>query len=82
MDKFVSRAGEKLQYAIDQFKIDVNGLTVADFGSSTADLSIVYFKMGLVRFIQSIRPMVNWLGHFAIIQKLLLWKEQMRCMLS
>ncbi|MEK7536357.1 MAG: SAM-dependent methyltransferase [Patescibacteria group bacterium] len=35
MDKFVSRAGEKLQYAIDQFKIDVNGLTVADFGSST-----------------------------------------------
>ncbi len=35
MDRFVSRAGEKLQFAIDQFKIDVNGLTVADFGSST-----------------------------------------------
>jgi len=35
MNKFVSRAGEKLQFAIDQFGVDVNGLTVADFGSST-----------------------------------------------
>jgi 23S rRNA (cytidine1920-2'-O)/16S rRNA (cytidine1409-2'-O)-methyltransferase len=35
MNTYVSRAGEKLQFAIDQFKIDVNGLTVADFGSST-----------------------------------------------
>ena len=35
MTKFVSRAGEKLQFALDQFKIDVNNLTTADFGSST-----------------------------------------------
>lgn len=34
-NKYVSRAGEKLQFALDSFKIDVNGLTVADFGSST-----------------------------------------------
>ena len=35
MKTFVSRAGEKLQFAIGQFKINVNGLIVADFGSST-----------------------------------------------
>lgn len=35
MNKFVSRAGEKLQAALDNFKINVKGLTVADFGSST-----------------------------------------------
>ncbi|MEK7168770.1 MAG: SAM-dependent methyltransferase [Patescibacteria group bacterium] len=33
--KFVSRAGEKLQFALDQFKINAKDLTVADFGSST-----------------------------------------------
>ncbi len=32
---FVSRAGEKLQFALHEFKIDVKDLTVADFGSST-----------------------------------------------
>ena len=32
---FASRAGEKLAHALSEFKIDVTGLTVADFGSST-----------------------------------------------
>ncbi len=35
MDKFVSRAGNKLQFALDHFKFDVMGLVCADFGSST-----------------------------------------------
>lgn len=35
MNKFVSRAGEKLQFALDQFKLEVNDLICADFGSST-----------------------------------------------
>lgn len=35
MTSFVSRAGEKLQYALTKFNIDVSDLTVADFGSST-----------------------------------------------
>lgn len=34
-DQFVSRAGEKLQSALDQFKIDVKGKIVLDVGSST-----------------------------------------------
>lgn len=32
--KFVSRAGEKLNYALDKFKIDVFNKVCADFGSS------------------------------------------------
>jgi 23S rRNA (cytidine1920-2'-O)/16S rRNA (cytidine1409-2'-O)-methyltransferase len=32
---FVSRAGEKLQFALDQFNITPKNLTCADFGSST-----------------------------------------------
>lgn len=35
MNTYVSRAGEKLQFALDQFEIKVDGLIVADFGSST-----------------------------------------------
>ena len=35
MTRFASRAGEKLQFALDTFNIDVTGLTCADFGSST-----------------------------------------------
>lgn len=33
--RFASRAGEKLQYAIEKFNISVKGKIVADFGSST-----------------------------------------------
>lgn len=32
---FASRAGEKLQFALDKFDVDVRGEVVADFGSST-----------------------------------------------
>lgn len=35
MNTYVSRAGEKLQFALDQFEIDTKDLTIADFGSST-----------------------------------------------
>ncbi|MDO8619559.1 MAG: SAM-dependent methyltransferase [Candidatus Daviesbacteria bacterium] len=34
-DLFVSRGGEKLQAALDQFKVDVSGKTILDVGSST-----------------------------------------------
>lgn len=33
--QFVSRAGEKLQFALDSFRISVKGVICADFGSST-----------------------------------------------
>ena len=35
MKIFVSRAGEKLSYALEKFDFNVKGLTCADFGSST-----------------------------------------------
>ena len=35
MTNFVSRAGEKLLFALEQFKINATDLTCADFGSST-----------------------------------------------
>lgn len=35
MGKFVSRAGEKLDFALKTFKISPKGLVCADFGSST-----------------------------------------------
>lgn len=35
MSTYVSRAGEKLCYALDQFKLDLKDLVCADFGSST-----------------------------------------------
>lgn len=35
MNAFVSRAGEKLEFALQEFKISVKDLIVCDFGSST-----------------------------------------------
>lgn len=35
MNNFVSRAGEKLQFALEKFSFKVEGLICADFGSST-----------------------------------------------
>ncbi len=35
MDKYASRAGLKLEFALEKFKVNVSGLYVADFGSST-----------------------------------------------
>lgn len=35
MNKFVSRAGEKLQFALEKLNIKIEGLSCADFGSST-----------------------------------------------
>ena len=43
---FVSRAGEKLDFAIDHFLIDVRGLVVADFGSSTGGFVDCLLKRG------------------------------------
>ncbi len=35
MNKYVSRAGDKLQFALEKFNFNVKGLICADFGSST-----------------------------------------------
>ena len=43
---FVSRAGEKLQHALDEFQIDVHGLVCADFGSSTGGFVDCLLKAG------------------------------------
>lgn len=47
MKNFVSRAGEKLQFALNQFKVDVNGLIVADFGSSTGGFTDCLLQNGV-----------------------------------
>lgn len=39
MKKYVSRSGEKLEFALNEFHIDVRGKTCADFGSSTGGFS-------------------------------------------
>lgn len=45
-NKFVSRAGEKLEFALDKFKISVTGLTCADFGSSTGGFTDCLLQNG------------------------------------
>lgn len=46
MSSFVSRAGEKLQHALTTFRIDVNGLICADFGSSTGGFTDCLLQNG------------------------------------
>lgn len=49
MQSFASRAGEKLQHALSEFKIDVAGLNCADFGSSTGGFVDCLLKNGAKR---------------------------------
>jgi 23S rRNA (cytidine1920-2'-O)/16S rRNA (cytidine1409-2'-O)-methyltransferase len=44
--QFASRAGEKLQFALDSFKISVKDLTCADFGSSTGGFTDCLLQNG------------------------------------
>ena len=44
--QFVSRAGEKLAFALEYFKLDVSNLTCADFGSSTGGFVDCLLKNG------------------------------------
>lgn len=43
---FASRAGEKLQYALNEFQLDVTNLICADFGSSTGGFVDCLIKNG------------------------------------
>jgi len=46
---YVSRAGEKLEYALKEFKIDVANLICADFGSSTGGFVDCLLQNGAVK---------------------------------
>ncbi len=44
--QFVSRGGLKLEYALEQFKLDVNGLVAVDVGASTGGFTDCLLKRG------------------------------------
>jgi 23S rRNA (cytidine1920-2'-O)/16S rRNA (cytidine1409-2'-O)-methyltransferase len=46
---FVSRGGIKLDYALDQFQLDVSSLVVADIGASTGGFTDCLLKRGAKR---------------------------------
>lgn len=46
---FVSRGGLKLDYALDQFQLDVSGWVVADIGASTGGFTDCLLKRGASR---------------------------------
>lgn len=47
--RYVSRGGEKLEYALSIFVIDVNGLVCADFGASTGGFTDALLQHGARR---------------------------------
>lgn len=47
--KYASRAGEKLEFALKTFQIDVSGLVCADFGSSTGGFTDCLLQHGAKR---------------------------------
>ncbi len=47
--RYVSRGGEKLEYALRMFAIDVNGLVCADFGASTGGFTDALLQHGARR---------------------------------
>jgi len=49
MGKYVSRAGEKLKFAMNSFKVSANGLVCADFGSATGGFTGYLLENGAER---------------------------------
>src|SRR3989344_3806064 len=49
MTNFVSRAGEKLQFALEYFQISVKDLVCADFGSSTGGFTDCLLQNGATK---------------------------------
>ena len=49
MGKYVSRAGEKLEFALKHFRINVENLICADFGSSTGGFTDCLIQNGALR---------------------------------
>jgi 23S rRNA (cytidine1920-2'-O)/16S rRNA (cytidine1409-2'-O)-methyltransferase len=47
--RFVSRGGEKLDHALNAFRLDVAGLICADFGASTGGFTDVLLQRGAAR---------------------------------
>src|SRR5690349_24711354 len=47
--RYVSRGGEKLEGALEAFKIDVNGLVCADVGASTGGFTDCLLQHGAAR---------------------------------
>ncbi len=47
--KYVSRAGEKLEFGLNHFEINVEGLICADFGASTGGFTDCLLKHGAAR---------------------------------
>lgn len=48
-NRFVSRAGEKLQYALEKFNINVTGAICADFGCSTGGFTDCLLQKGAAK---------------------------------
>jgi 23S rRNA (cytidine1920-2'-O)/16S rRNA (cytidine1409-2'-O)-methyltransferase len=49
MPQFVSRAGQKLQHALEAFAVDVRGLTCADLGCNTGGFTDCLLQNGAVK---------------------------------
>lgn len=49
MRRFVSRAGEKLDHALDAFALDVAGFVCADFGSNTGGFTDCLLQRGAAK---------------------------------
>lgn len=49
MNRFVSRGGEKLQFALDKFSVDPSGLICADFGASTGGFTDCLLQNGALK---------------------------------
>ena len=67
-EKFVSRGGHKLEYALDEFKLDVNDLVAIDLGASTGGFTDCLLQRGVKRFMRWMSAMGSWRGSCAAMR--------------
>lgn len=66
--KYVSRAGDKLEFALEAFQTDVKGLVCADFGCSTGGFTDCMLKQGAAKFTALTPVMASLTGNCEMTQ--------------
>ena len=77
---YVSRGGLKLEKAIANFDVSVDGKVCTDVGSSPADLRIVCFKTAPERYLRSMWEEDSWTGNSDRMSGLCVWRRPISVM--
>ena len=77
---YVSRGGLKLEKAMKEFHVTVDGKVCTDVGSSTGGLQTVCFRMERRKYLLSMWEEDSWIGSCVRIREWYVWRRRISVM--